>query len=132
MIRICPERDAQCPNGMDCSEPCGAGQPSPLERVAAFLKERDEAVGVIDADDAERHESAGLILGIIAAAPSGYLAEIAALNDYGEMAAKEALVYLKQATEALNLLKETYGLIISHPKACDDLVDRIHALLETT
>lgn len=37
MIRICPERDAQCPNGMGCAEPCAGSSPkslTPREKVA--------------------------------------------------------------------------------------------------
>lgn len=47
---------------------------SPREKVAAFLKERDEACGVIEADDVEREESARLI--IAALASSGDHAEL--------------------------------------------------------
>lgn len=49
---------------------------TPREKVAAFLKERDEACGVIDADDAERDESAGLVLTALASG-SGDHAELA-------------------------------------------------------
>ncbi len=38
MIRICPERDAQCPNGMACREPCGSTHPlTPREKVEYWL-----------------------------------------------------------------------------------------------
>lgn len=53
---------------------------TPREKVAAFLKERDEACGVIDADDAERDESAELILTALASG-SGDHAELARLAE---------------------------------------------------
>ncbi len=49
---------------------------TPPEKVAAFLKERDEAVGVVDADDAERLESADAILTALASGSGGH-AELA-------------------------------------------------------
>jgi len=56
---------------------------TPREKVASFLKERDEACGMIDADDAERDESAGLILTALASG-SGDHAELARLADMAD------------------------------------------------
>lgn len=53
---------------------------TPREKVAAFLKERDEACGVIDADDVERDESASLIITALASG-SGDHAELARLAE---------------------------------------------------
>ena len=80
------------------------------EKVAAFLKERDEACGVIDADDVERDESAGLIL-----------AALVSSGDHAELASRfEALAV--EASAARNLdgassmmvdVQAIYDLIVS-------------------
>lgn len=44
MIRICPERDAQCPNGMDCPKSCGSPHPlTPREKAADRLCDKVQA-----------------------------------------------------------------------------------------